>query len=114
MSAFCGMFTTPTLRNVTTRKVFFHNGVMHSLKDVMDFYALRDLEPERFYDHDSHGHISLYDDIPAQYRKNVDRLDAPFDRKPGDLPALSETERDDIIAFLKTLEDRPEEQAASN
>ena len=33
-SRFCGMFKTPTLRNVAQRKVFFHNGVMHSLEQV--------------------------------------------------------------------------------
>ncbi len=29
---FCGMFLTPTLRDAATRKVFFHNGMYHSLK----------------------------------------------------------------------------------
>src|SRR5262249_31610832 len=28
---YCGLFRTPTLRNVALRKVFFHNGVAHSL-----------------------------------------------------------------------------------
>ncbi|NHN87416.1 cytochrome-c peroxidase [Acetobacter sp. LMG 1627] len=103
---YCGMFTTPTLRNAATRKVFFHNGVFHSLDDVMDFYVLRDLQPGRFYSRDSHGKVVLYDDIPKKYRKNVDVSDAPFDRKPGDKPALTEDERQAIIAFLKTLTDR--------
>ena len=31
---YCGMFKTPTLRNVAIRKVFFHNGQMKSLRDV--------------------------------------------------------------------------------
>jgi cytochrome c peroxidase len=31
------MFLTPTLRNVALRRVFFHNGVFHSLTQVLDF-----------------------------------------------------------------------------
>ena len=46
---FCGMFITPTLRNVATRHVFFHNGVFTSLQQVMDFYAFRDVAPEKVY-----------------------------------------------------------------
>ena len=42
---YCGMFLTPTLRNSATRGVFFHNGVYHTLKQVMDFYNLRNTEP---------------------------------------------------------------------
>jgi len=33
----CGMFRTPSLRNVARRKVFFHNGVYHSLEQVLAF-----------------------------------------------------------------------------
>jgi len=32
---YCGMFKTPTLRNVAVRKVFFHNGQFKSLRDVI-------------------------------------------------------------------------------
>ena len=46
---FCGMFKTPTLRNVATRKSFFHNGVMHSLEQVIRFYNTRDTMPEIWY-----------------------------------------------------------------
>ena len=46
---FCGMFITPTLRNVATRQVFFHNGVFHQLQQVMDFYAFRDVAPAKVY-----------------------------------------------------------------
>jgi cytochrome c peroxidase len=31
--------------------------------------------------------------------------DAPFDRKPGDKPALDEGEIKDVVAFLNTLTD---------
>ncbi len=44
---YCGMFLTPTLRNVAMRHVFFHNGVFTSLQQVMDFYDFRDVDPAR-------------------------------------------------------------------
>jgi cytochrome c peroxidase len=40
---FCSMFKTPTLRNTTVRRVFFHNGVFHALQEVLDFYNFRDV-----------------------------------------------------------------------
>lgn len=105
LAPYCGMFATPTLRNVATRHTFFHNGVFHSLEDVMDFYVLRDLEPGRFYPKGPDGKVQAYNDIPAAYQDNIDKSDAPFDRKPGEAPALNEAERKAIIAFLQTLTD---------
>ena len=46
---YCGMFKTPTLRNVATRKVFFHNGQIKSLQDAIRFYNTRDTNPELWY-----------------------------------------------------------------
>lgn len=102
---FCGMFITPTLRNVATRQVFFHNGVFTSLRQVMDFYAFRDVQPEKVYPGGS-----KYDDIPQKFQANVDVADPPFDRNSGDPPAISPQDEADIIAFLHTLTDgyRPE------
>jgi cytochrome c peroxidase len=102
---YCGMFLTPTLRNTATRNVYFHNGVFHSLDEVMDWYVNRDLHPERFYSKDASGNVVRFDDIPAQFRHNVDTADAPFDRHPGDQPALNTQEIQDVIAFLGTLND---------
>lgn len=102
---YCGMFLTPSLRNVATRHAFFHNGVFHSLAQVLDFYVNRDLHPARFYARDAAGQVVSYDDLPARYRANVDRADAPFDRRPGEQPALSDAEIRDVIAFLGTLTD---------
>ncbi|HEX4078440.1 MAG TPA: cytochrome c peroxidase [Rhizomicrobium sp.] len=102
---YCGMFLTPSLRNSATRKVFFHNGVFHSLDEVMDWYVNRDLQPERFYSRDAGGKVVKYDDLPPQYRRNVDTTDAPFNRHPGDQPALDKQEIQDIIAFLHALDD---------
>jgi cytochrome c peroxidase len=46
---YCGRFKVPTLRNVATRSVFFHNGVFHSLTQVLNFYNTRDTNPEYWY-----------------------------------------------------------------
>jgi cytochrome c peroxidase len=43
----CGLFKTPTLRNVATRRVFFHNGEVRSLEDAVRFYVERETRPER-------------------------------------------------------------------
>ncbi|WP_230414023.1 cytochrome-c peroxidase [Collimonas silvisoli] len=101
---FCGMFKSPTLRNVATREVFFHNGRFHTLQDMMRFYVTRDTDPARWYPKVK-GKVIKFDDLPPRYRANVDTLDAPFNRKAGDAPALNEEEIGDLIAFLKTLND---------
>ena len=46
---YCGKFKVPTLRNAATRSVFFHNGVFHSLNQVVHFYNTRDTHPEFWY-----------------------------------------------------------------
>ncbi|EIP87032.1 di-heme cytochrome c peroxidase family protein [Burkholderia humptydooensis MSMB43] len=102
---YCGMFATPSLRNVATRRVFFHNGVYHSLDRVLAFYNLRSVDPGRIYPRDASGQVQQYDDIPSAYRANVDVADAPFDRKPGDAPAMTGQDMRDIVAFLNTLTD---------
>lgn len=101
---YCGLFRTPTLRNVATRKAFFHNGVFHSLKDVVAFYATRDTDPGRWYPRRADGSIAIYDDLPERYSGNIN-IDPPFGGKPGDAPRLDDNEIDDIVAFLATLTD---------
>jgi cytochrome c peroxidase len=101
---FCGLFRTPSLRNVATRRTFFHNGVFSSLDQVLSFYVARDIHPEKWYPRNTDGSLRKLDDLPAQYHGNVNR-EPPFDRGPGDKPALSRSEIADVIAFLKTLTD---------
>ncbi|SMF24869.1 cytochrome c peroxidase [Trinickia caryophylli] len=100
---FCGLFRTPTLRNVATRKTFFHNGAFHSLEDVLHFYVERDTHPKRFYSVVA-GRVAKFDDLPKRYWGNVN-IEPPFDRHPGDEPALDEREIRDVVAFLRTLDD---------
>ena len=101
---YCGMFRTPSLRNVARRPVFLHNGVFHSLSDVVRFYAERDTKPEKWYSRAADGRVLKFDDLPAAYAANLD-TQAPFDRHTGDAPALSDQDIDDIVAFLQTLTD---------
>ncbi|WP_063673906.1 cytochrome-c peroxidase [Dyella thiooxydans] len=102
---YCGMFLTPTLRNVDRRKVFFHNGVYRTLRQVLDFYNLRAVAPQKIYPRGADGQVAIDDDLPVAYRGNIDTADAPFDRHVGDQPPLSERDIDDLIAFLHMLDD---------
>ena len=104
-SNYCGIFRTPSLRNVATRRVFFHNGVFQTLDQVLRFYALRDIEPAQFYPVNSDGSVDKFNDLPVTYRGNIDTVDVPFNRHPGDTPALNDDDIQDIIAFLSTLTD---------
>jgi cytochrome c peroxidase len=101
---FCGIFRTPSLRNVATRKTFFHNGVYHSLDEVVRFYVERDTNPEKFYPVSKKGAVQKFDDLPKKYWENIN-TEAPFDRKKGEKPALDEAEIKDLVIFLNTLTD---------
>jgi cytochrome c peroxidase len=101
----CGLFKTPTLRNAATRHVFFHNGRFTTLEEVVKFYVQRDTNPGVFYPKGKNGKPEKYDDLPAEYRTNIDVIDAPLDRKAGQKPALDAQEIKDVVAFLGTLTD---------
>ncbi len=103
-SGFCGMFKTPTLRNSASRQVFFHNGRFHALDEVLHFYAERDTDPAKWYPR-VNGQVVVFDDLPARYRANVDRVDVPFTLRAGDKPLLTGADIRDLAAFLKTLDD---------
>ena len=102
---FCGMFKTPSLRNVAARRALMHNGAFTDLPSAVRFYAERDIHPERWYPRDAKGRVDRFDDLPIGHRGNVDRLTPPMDRKPGDPPALDDADVHDIVAFLRTLTD---------
>ena len=101
---FCGMFKTPTLRNASSRQVFFHNGRFHSMDEVLHFYAERDTDPAKWYPR-ANGKVVAFDDMPAQYRANVDHVDVPFTLHAGDKPLLGDADIADLAAFLETLDD---------
>jgi cytochrome c peroxidase len=100
---YCGMFRTPTLRNVALREVFFHNGAIHWLEQAVRFYALRDTQPELWYPRRAAG-VQKFDDLPVRYRDNIDVL-PPFDKHRGERSPLADADIADIVAFLRTLTD---------
>ncbi|NGY06343.1 cytochrome-c peroxidase [Solimonas terrae] len=102
---YCGMFKTPSLRNVATRRAFFHNARFDKLRDAVGFYATRDSDPARWYPQRD-GVVQRYDDLPQELRGNVDHVDAPFSPSARPRAALSDADIDDLVAFLGTLTDR--------
>jgi cytochrome c peroxidase len=100
---YCGLFKTPSLRNVALRETFFHNGEFHTLEDAVRFYVKRDLEPERFYPRNPDGTVRKFDDLPAAYQSHVN-TDPPFQTSDRQ-PALNDAEIADVVTFLRTLTD---------
>jgi len=98
------MFKTPTLRNVATRKVFFHNGQIKSLADALNFYNTRDTNPELWYP-TINGNVQKFNDLPITYRGNIDPQ-MPLDgRAAGSQPPMTAQDLSDLAAFLNTLTD---------
>jgi cytochrome c peroxidase len=131
---FCGLFKTPTLRNVATRRAFFHNGVIHALDQAIRFYNTRDVRPELWYptvggrakptpdpDFPRYGLITTqyiggtvqkFDDLPAALHKNLDKQ-LPLDgRAAGSEPPMTEQAVADLVCFLQTLTDDDQRGAA--
>jgi len=88
---YCGLFKVPTLRNVATRQAFFHNGVLHSLNQVVHFYNTRDTNPEYWYPSKGGSGTAVanpdyalfpqsvpgatvqkFNDLPVAYQGNID------------------------------------------
>lgn len=82
-SAESGKFKVPSLRNVAKTAPYMHNGVFSSLKEVVDFYNTRDIDPKWG---------------APEVNINVDTGTL------GDL-GLTNSEVDAIVAFMKTLTD---------
>jgi len=101
---YCGLFRTPSLRNVALRKTFYHNGAEHDLHKAVEFYVERDTRPEKWYPRGPDGKVAKFNDLPHQYWDNIN-MEPPFGGKPGDRPRLSPGEIDDIVAFLNALTD---------
>jgi cytochrome c peroxidase len=74
-----GKFKTPGLRNIAATAPYMHNGMFTTLEEVVDYY-----------------------NNPQQFVKGSINTD-PLVKKPL---GLTEREKKDIVAFLKTLTDR--------
>jgi cytochrome c peroxidase len=101
---YCGMFKTPTLRNVATRQVFFHNGRIKSLREAIRFYNTRDTSPELWYP-TVRGVVRKFDDLPQQFQSNIDRQAPLIGQAAGSTPPLTDQDIDDLVVFLNTLTD---------
>lgn len=97
----CGAFKVPTLRNIAKTAPYFHNGRFETLKEALSFYVTRDTRPQDWYADVN----DKFDDLPAEYKTNVNQTEVPYNRRAGDAPALSDADIDDVIAFLNTLTD---------
>lgn len=80
-----GQFRSPTLRNIALTAPYFHNGSVATLREVVEFYNKRDVEPDRWG--------------ATDYPETVNRADL------GNL-GLSEEETEDLVAFLEAMTDR--------
>ena len=96
----CGLFKTPTLRNIALTAPYMHNGVFDKLRDVVAFYATRDTDPAKWFPGGT-----KFNDLPAQFHANIDVETPPYQRQPKQRPQLNDEEIDDIVAFLNTLTD---------
>lgn len=98
----CGAFKVPSLRNVAVTAPYFHNGQFATLREVVAFYVRRDTNPEEWY---PNAGADKFNDLPPEYRGNVNTTEVPYNRHLGDQPALTSDEIDDVVAFLNTLTD---------
>ncbi len=102
----CGKFKVPTLRNVATRQVFFHNGQIKNLRDAVAFYVSRDTQPEHWYPRKADKSIAKFNDLPAKHHTNVNVEEVPYGGMRGAKPSLSDQEIEDVVSFLRTLTDQ--------
>jgi cytochrome c peroxidase len=98
----CGAFKVPTLRNVAVTAPYMHNGVFDSLRDAVAFYFTRDTKPQLWYPGGR-----KFDDLLRAWHGNVNTDEVPYDRRLNQRPRATEAEVDALVAFLRTLTDRP-------
>ncbi len=79
-----GKFKVPTLRNIAISAPYFHNGSLKTLKEVIHFYNVRDLNTGEF--------------APPEYNQNINIEEL------GNLK-LTTTEETQLEKFLNTLTD---------
>lgn len=80
-----GQFRAPSLRNIELTAPYLHNGSIATLREVMEFYNKRDLEPARWG--------------PTDYPDTVNHEDL------GNLE-LTDAEIDELVALMSAFTDR--------
>jgi cytochrome c peroxidase len=83
-------FRTPTLRNVALTAPYMHNGTLATLEDVL-----------RFYDNGRSENPNVSNSQRRQDSNGLPRLSRSFQR----VDDMSESEMQDIVAFLEALTD---------
>jgi cytochrome c peroxidase len=83
-------FRTPTLRNIVLTAPYMHNGTLATLEDVL-----------RFYDNGRSENPNVSNNRRRQDSNGLARLSGSFQR----VDDMSESEMQDIIAFLDALTD---------
>ena len=97
---YCGMFKTPTLRNIDRTAPYFHNASVTTLEAAVRFHFERDTQPAKYYRQANGAADRAYNDVPAQYLPNIARgkqFSGSYSPTDGDIK--------DLVAFLKTLTD---------
>jgi cytochrome c peroxidase len=97
---YCGLFKTPTLRNVERTAPYFHNAGMASLEDAIRFHFERDEKPAKWYRKADGSRDRIYNDLPRRYQGNL-ADGRPFNGRYQP----SQRDINDLVAFLKTLND---------
>jgi cytochrome c peroxidase len=131
ITAVCGMFKVPSLRNVAITAPYFHNGYATTLHQALKFYITRDINNNQgnnpfwvpagppngnpyqavgtFYlDAEGAPDLYQYNDLPVAFDANVNIGEIPYTPPKfagGQQPTLDAAEIDDVIAFLCTLTD---------
>lgn len=97
---YCGMFKTPTLRNIDRTAPYFHNASVTTLEAAVRFHFERDTQPAKYYRQSNGAADRAYNDMPAQHLPNIAR-GKPFNGSY----TPTDSEINDLVAFLKTLTD---------
>jgi cytochrome c peroxidase len=97
---YCGLFKTPTLRNVERTAPYFHNASIGTLEDAVRFHFERDTQPHKWYRQADGSPDRAYNDLPRRYHGNL-ASGRPFNGKYE--PSAQDI--NDLVAFLKTLND---------
>jgi cytochrome c peroxidase len=97
----CASWKVPTLRNVSRRQAYMHNGVFTDLREVVAFHVTRHTTPYRWYPFGG----NFPNDQPGFLVRFLLPLTVPFAPLPGGAPRLDEHEIDAVTAFLRTLDD---------
>lgn len=92
-----GQFRSPTLRNIALTAPYMHNGSMATLREVIEFYNKRDVEPDRWGKTD--------------YPETVNKEDLGdlklTDQQVTDLVALMEAFTDESLVEMKEADQLP-------